>query len=315
MTLRTAFQMDPIETITIAGDTTFALMLEAQSRGHAVFYYTPENLSVDGGKVRARGAWVRVRDRVGEHFEAGPLEEVDLSEFACVQLRQDPPFDLSYITTTYLLDRIHPKTLVVNDPTWVRNCPEKLFVLDYLDLMPPTLITRSLHDVRNFYEVHSDIIVKPIYGNGGAGVFRLRPGDSNLNALVELFQGAFREPFIVQQFRHEVSEGDKRILLVNGEVAGAINRRPAAGETRSNMHVGGTPEPVELTEREHEICDRLGSDLRRRGLILAGIDVIGGYLTEINVTSPTGVREVEKFGGNDIAKLVWDAVENKISTS
>jgi glutathione synthase len=229
-----------------------------------------------------------------------------------VLLRQDPPFDMAYITTTHLLERIHPKTLVVNDPAHVRNAPEKLFVLDFLDLMPPTLVTRSLDDVIAFRAKHKDIIVKPLYGNGGAAVFRLKPGDGNVSSLVELFQTVFREPFMVQEYRAEVKDGDKRIILVDGEVAGAINRVPQKGETRSNLHVGGTAAPVELSARDLEICARLKPELKKRGLLFTGIDVIGPFLTEINVTSPTGIRQVKAFGGNDIAAMIWDAVEKKV---
>jgi glutathione synthase len=232
-----------------------------------------------------------------------------------VLLRQDPPFDIAYITTTHLLERIHPRTLVVNDPANVRNAPEKVFVLDFLDLMPPTLVTRSLDDVKRFRAEHHDIILKPLYGNGGASVFRVAPGDTNLNSLVELFLTVFREPFMVQEYRPEVRLGDKRIILVDGEVAGALNRVPAADETRSNLHVGGTAAATELTDREREICARLGPELKRRGLIFTGIDVIGPYLTEINVTSPTGIRQIKAFGGPDIAALIWDAIEDKASSA
>jgi glutathione synthase len=232
-----------------------------------------------------------------------------------VLLRQDPPFDMAYITTTHLLERIHPKTLVVNDPAHVRNAPEKIFVLDFLDLMPPTMITRTFEDVQAFRAEYKDIILKPLYGNGGAAVFRIAPEDSNAASLVELFQTVFREPFMVQQYRPEIKNGDKRIILVDGEVAGAINRVPPAGETRSNMHVGGTPQPTELTDRDREICARLGPELKKRGLLFAGIDVIGDYLTEINVTSPTGIRQVKDFGGADIAALIWDAIEAKVAKS
>ncbi|HPG88294.1 MAG TPA: glutathione synthase, partial [Hyphomicrobium sp.] len=230
-------------------------------------------------------------------------------------LRQDPPFDMAYITTTHLLERIHPKTLVVNDPMHVRNAPEKLFVLDYLDLMPPTLVTRQLDDVVAFRAEYKDIIVKPLYGNGGAAVFRIRPDDSNLSSLVEMFQTVFREPFMVQEYRPEVTLGDKRIILVDGEVAGAINRVPQDGETRSNLHVGGTAAKISLTPRDLEICERLKPELKRRGLLFTGIDVIGPYLTEINVTSPTGIRQVKAFGGNDIAAMIWDAIESKAATA
>jgi glutathione synthase len=312
MGLRVAFQMDPIDRIDIKGDSTFALLLEAQSRGHDIFYYTPPDMSLEGGRLIAQGHTLTVEDREGDHYQLSNPRSVDLAEFDVVQLRQDPPFDMSYITTTHLLERIHPDTLVVNDPAHVRNAPEKVFVLDFLDLMPPTAVTRSADVVKAFRAEYGDIILKPLYGNGGEAVFRLAPEDTNLNSLVELFQTVFREPFMVQQYRAEVREGDKRIILIDGEIAGAINRIPAKDETRSNMHIGGTPTPVELSERDLEICGRLGPELLKRGLIFVGIDVIGDYLTEINVTSPTGIREVKRFGGNDIAAMIWDAIEDRV---
>lgn len=312
MPLKIACQMDPIELIDVPGDSTFAILLEAQARGHEIFYYTPPDLTLDGQRLIAHGATLRVEDKHGNHFELSDKRTVDLRDVDVILLRQDPPFDMGYITTTHLLERIHPDTLVVNDPNQVRNAPEKVFVLDYQDLMPPTMVTRNLEDVRAFRDKHEDIIVKPLYGNGGAGVFRLKPGDTNLNSLVELFQLSFREPFMVQEYRDEVRQGDKRIILVDGEVAGIINRVPAEDEARSNMHVGGRAEPVELNERDREICERLGPALRERGLLFTGIDVIGPYLTEINVTSPTGIRQVKAFGGNDIAALIWDAIERKV---
>ena len=311
MPLRIACQMDPIDRIDIRGDSTFALLLEAQRRGHDIFYYTPPHLSLDRGTLRAHGASLTVQDRVGHHYELSRHRSEDIATFDVVLLRQDPPFDMAYITTTHLLERIHPGTLVVNDPAHVRNAPEKIFVLDFLDLMPPTLVTRNPDDVRAFRAEFGDIILKPLYGNGGASVFRVQPGDTNLNALIELFQTVFREPFMVQQYRPEVRSGDKRIILIDGVVAGAINRVPAADESRSNMHVGGTAQHTDLTERDREICARLGPELARRGLMFTGIDVIGPYLTEINVTSPTGIRQVKAFGGADIAALFWDAVERK----
>ena len=311
MTLRVACQMDPIDRIDIGGDSTFALLLEAQKRGHAMFYYTPPDLALVEGRLLARGSTLAVADKAGSHFKFSDRRTLDLSELNVVLLRQDPPFDMAYITTTHLLERIHPKTLVVNDPAHVRNAPEKIFVLDFLDLMPPTLVTRSADDVRRFRAEHKDIILKPIYGNGGSSVFRIGPDDTNLNSLVELFQTVFREPFMVQQYRPEVRAGDKRIILVDGEVAGAVNRVPAEDETRSNLHVGGQAKPTELTPRDKEICARLGPELKKRGLLFTGIDVIGPYLTEINVTSPTGIRQVKAFGGADIASLIWDAIEKK----
>ncbi len=312
MGLQVAFQMDPIDRIDIKGDSTFALLLEAQSRGHDIFYYTPPDLTLRHGELIARGHTLEVEDRPGDHYRLSDPRTVDLGELDVVHLRQDPPFDMSYITTTHLLERIHPETFVVNDPAHVRNAPEKVFVLDFLDLMPPTLVTRSLADVKAFRADYEDIIIKPLYGNGGEAVFRLAPDDTNLNSLVELFRLMLREPFMVQQYRPEVRGGDKRIILVDGKIAGAINRIPAEDETRSNMHIGGTPTPIELTERDHEICERLGPELKKRGLIFVGIDVIGDYLTEINVTSPTGIREVLRFGGNDIAAMIWDVIEERV---
>jgi len=312
MPLTVACQMDPVDRIDIGGDSTFALLLEAQNRGHELFYYTPQNLALLDGKLLARGSTLNVEDRVGSHYRVSNPRTEDLSAWNVVLLRQDPPFDMAYVTTTHLLERIHPRTLVVNDPAHVRNAPEKVFVLDFLDLMPPTLVTRSLEDVKAFRAEHKDIIIKPIYGNGGSAVFRLGPGDTNLNSLVELFQTVFREPFMVQQYRPEVRAGDKRIILVDGEVAGAVNRVPSADETRSNLHVGGVAAATDLTARDREICARLGPELKRRGLLFTGIDVIGPYLTEINVTSPTGIRQVKDFGGADIASLIWDAIEKKV---
>ena len=312
MALKVAFQMDPIERIDIKGDSTFALLLEAQSRGHDIFYYTPQNLALQNGELMAHGETLRVEDRPGDHYQLSDARTVNLGDLDVVHLRQDPPFDMSYITTTHLLERIHPETLVVNDPCYVRNAPEKIFVLDFLDLMPPTMVTRSLDDVKAFRAEYKDIIVKPLYGNGGEAVFLLKSDDTNLASLVELFQLMLREPFMVQQYLPEVRGGDKRIILVDGKLAGAINRVPAQDETRSNMHIGGTPTPVDLSKRDHEICDRLGPELKKRGLIFVGIDVIGDYLTEINVTSPTGIREVKRFGGEDIAALIWDVIESRV---
>ena len=313
MPLHIAIQMDAISDIDIAGDSSFALLLEAQARGHEIFYYTPENLVLDGGHARARGASLRVTDKAGAHFKLGDMRSQNLAECDVVLLRQDPPFNMAYITTTYILERIHPKTLVVNDPSQVRNAPEKLFVFDYQHLMPPTLVTRALEDTRAFQVEHDDIIIKPLYGNGGASVFRLKPDDTNLAALVEVLQEMAPEPFVVQQYRPEIKAGDKRIILVDGEIAGAINRVPPKGETRSNMHVGGMPEATKLTRRERDICAELGPDLKKRGLIFAGIDVIGDYLTEVNVTSPTGLRQIEAFDGTNIAAKIWDVVEDKLS--
>jgi glutathione synthase len=309
MSLTVAVQMDHIARINIVGDTTFALMLEAQKRGHRLLHYTPDRLWMRDGRVGARVEPVTVRDVRGDHFSLGEPETFDLATADVVLLRQDPPFNMAYISTTFLLERIHPHTLVVNDPRSVRDAPEKLFVTEFPALTPPTLISRDPAEIRKFRAEHGDIIIKPLYGNGGAGVFRLAEGDQNLGALLEMFAAAFPEPFVVQRYLPDVRKGDKRIMLVEGEPVGAINRVPATDETRSNMHVGGRPEPTELTPREREICAAIGPELRRRGLILVGIDVIGDYLTEINVTSPTGVREIARFGGADIPALTWDAIE------
>ncbi len=312
MALKVAVQMDAIETIDTKGDSTFALMLEAQSRGHELFYYLPDRLSMRDGDVVAVGQPVKaLRDEKGNHAELGHEERRRLSDCDVVLMRQDPPFDMHYITATHLLERIHPETLVVNDPAHVRNAPEKLFVIDFEDLMPPTLITRDPKEVIPFKEEFGDIIIKPLYGNGGAGVFRLAHGDTNLFALLELFLENFREPFIVQQYLPDVRAGDKRIILVDGEPAGVINRIPAPEETRSNMHVGGRAVASEMNARDLEICERIGPALRDRGFLFVGIDVIGEWLTEINVTSPTGIREVKRFGGADIAAHVWDAIEKR----
>lgn len=309
MSLDVAVQMDHIAGISIAGDTTFALMLEASRRGHRLFHYTPDRLALAGSAVTVRLEEVTVRDEKGNHFDLGAETPTDLSSMDVVLLRQDPPFDMAYISTTHMLERIHPETLVVNDPVSVRNAPEKVFVTEFADLMPPTLITRDREAIRQFRREHGDIIVKPLYGNGGAGVFRVTTGDQNLSALIELFESAFREPFVIQRYIPQVREGDKRIILVEGEAVGAINRVPAEDETRSNMHAGGRAEPAELTPRDREICAAIGPALKARGMVLVGIDVIGDWMTEINVTSPTGVREVSRFGGADIAALVWDAIE------
>ncbi|PJE32403.1 Glutathione synthetase [Pseudooceanicola marinus] len=309
--MKIAFQMDPVGAVDIAADSTFRLAEEAQARGHELFYYTPEHLSFQEGRVMARGQAMTVQRVQGNHAQLGPEEEVDLSTFDVVWLRQDPPFDMFYITTTHLLQRIHPKTLVVNDPFWVRNFPEKLLVLDFPGLTPPTTIARDLATIRAFKEKHGDIILKPLYGNGGAGVFRLTADDRNLSSLHELFTGFSREPLIVQKYLPAVSKGDKRVILVDGGPVGAINRVPAAGETRSNMHVGGRPEKVGLTERDLEICAAIGPTLREKGQVFVGIDVIGDWLTEINVTSPTGIQELERFDGTNIAGKIWEAIEAK----
>ncbi len=311
MPLDIAVQMDHVRTVNIVGDTTFALSLEAQRRGHRLYHYTPDRLAMVGGKLFARIEEMTVRDEKGNHFSLGEPVRTDLSEMDVVLLRQDPPFDMNYITTTHMLERIHPKTLVVNDPAWVRNSPEKIFVTEFPDLMPETLITKDPQEVAAFRREHGDIIVKPLYGNGGAGVFHLHEADRNLASLLELFGQMFREPFIVQRYLKDVRKGDKRIILIDGEAVGAVNRVPAEHESRSNMHIGGRAEKAELTPRELEICARIGPSLRERGFILVGIDVIGDWMTEINVTSPTGIREVKRFGGTDIAALFWDVVEQK----
>ncbi|MEK1889299.1 MAG: glutathione synthase [Phyllobacterium sp.] len=309
MALQVAVQMDHIKSIRIGGDTTFALCLEAQKRGHNLFHYTPDRLSLRDGVVSARVEELSVRDVEGDHFTLGEPILRDLSEMDVVLLRQDPPFDMNYITTTHILERIHPQTLVVNDPAWVRNSPEKIFVTEFPDLMPETLITKDPQEIVSFRKEFGDIILKPLYGNGGAGVFHLADGDRNLTSLLEMFGQMFREPIIAQRYLKDVRAGDKRIILIDGEPVGAINRVPSESDARSNMHVGGRAEKTDLTPREREICTRIGPSLRERGFILVGIDVIGDYMTEINVTSPTGVREVKRFGGADIAALFWDAVE------
>ncbi|MCD7058469.1 glutathione synthase [Pelagibacterium xiamenense] len=312
MPLSVAVQMDPIDAINPLGDSSFALMLEAQARGHTLFYYTPSSLAQRGDTVTARVHRVTVDDKEkGLHFTLEDWKKTDLSDFDVVLLRQDPPFDMNYITTTHMLERIHPETLVVNHPGEVRNAPEKILVTQFPELMPDTLITRDREEIRAFREEFGDIIVKPLFGNGGAGVFRIQPGDENLASLLELFETNFREPFMIQRYLPEVRKGDKRIILVDGEPVAGLNRVPAEGEARSNMHVGGRPELSELTDREREICAAIGPELKKRDLIFVGIDVIGGYLTEINVTSPTGIREVKRFGGPDIAVCVWDAIERR----
>ncbi len=311
MALTVAIQMDPIEKIDIAGDSTFALALEAQTRGHTLLYYGPRDLTFRDGVVSAVVKPLQVRATKGDHFTLGEAQRRDLSKTDVVLMRQDPPFDMAYITATHILERIHPKTLVVNDPAHVRNAPEKLFVTEFKDLMPPTLITSDRAEIASFRAEHKDIIVKPLYGNGGAGVFRVKSDDENMGALLEMFTQFYREPVIVQRYVPEVRKGDKRIILVDGAFAGAINRVPAKGEARSNMHVGGRPEATTLSAREKAICAALAPELKRRGLIFTGIDVIGKYLTEINVTSPTGIQEVKRFGGADIAAMIWDAIEKK----
>ncbi|MEM9901050.1 MAG: glutathione synthase [Pseudomonadota bacterium] len=309
--MRVAFQMDPITGVDIDADSSFRLAEEAQSRGYALSYYHPNSLIWSQGRVSAAGHALKVKRVPGAPAELGPQEALDLHGFDVIWLRQDPPFDMGYITTTHLLDALAPEVTVVNTPFWVRNLPEKLLVLDFPDLIPPTLIARNLDALRDFKAEHGDIIVKPLYGNGGAGVFRLKPGDNNLTSLHEIFSGINREPLIAQRFIPEVAAGDKRVILVDGAPVGAINRVPAHGETRSNLHVGGRAEKAELTERDREICAAIGPLLRERGQVFVGIDVIGPYLTEINVTSPTGIQELERFDGINVAGLIWDAIKAK----
>jgi len=311
MGLKVAVQMDPVEAIDINGDSTFALCLEAQHRGHELTYYEPKHLSLQDGRVYARVRPLHVQREKGQHAVLGDPFSQNLRDVDVVLMRQDPPFDMSYITATHILELIHPDTLVVNDPAEVRNAPEKLFATRFHGLLPPTLITRDATEIHAFREEHRDIIVKPLYGNGGLGIFRIREDDENLNSLLEMFSGIYREPVIVQRYLPEVRQGDKRIILVDGEPVGAINRVPAKGESRSNMHVGGKAEKSALTPREVEICETIGPELKARGLIFVGIDVIGNFLTEINVTSPTGIQEIDRFDGSNLAGLVWDAIEAK----
>ena len=307
--MKIAFQMDPIDSVDINADSSFRLAEEAQKRGHTLFYYSPDMLAYQEGRITARGQDMTLQRVAGTPAILGEEHEVDLGEMDVVWLRQDPPFDMNYITSTHILDRLAPNTLVVNDPFWVRNYPEKLLVLDFPDLTPPTTIARDLDTIKAFKAKHGDVILKPLYGNGGAGVFRLDRNDRNLTSLHELFTSFSREPLIVQKFLPDVSNGYKRVILVDGEPVGAINRVPAAGETRSNMHVGGRPEKIGLSERDLEICAAIGPLLREKGQIFVGIDVIGDYLTEINVTSPTGIQELERFDGVNIAEKIWVAIE------
>ncbi len=311
MPLNVAVQMDPIERINVRGDSTFALLLEAQQRGHALSYYTPDRLALRDRKLTASVQPLQVRDQVGDHFTLGERRLVDLAAMDVVLLRQDPPFDLAYITTTHMLERIHPRTLVVNDPAHVRNAPEKVFVTEFPELMPPTLITRDLEAIKAFRVEQGDIVMKPLYGKGGEAVFRLEREDLNFGSLYDLFATMFREPWVVQKFLPAVKDGDKRIILVDGEFAGAVNRVPAPDDLRSNMVRGGVPKATDLSAREQAICARLGPALRERGLLFVGIDVIDGFLTEINVTSPTGIRAVKNLGGPDVAAMIWDKIEEK----
>ncbi len=311
--LNVAFQADPIETMDVANDTTFRLMEEARDRGHDVFHYMPDQLRYQNGRVEALGSFVSVDREKTDLFTADPQQLIDLRSMDVVWLRQDPPFDMSYVTTTHLLELVSGSTLVVNDPKWVRNFPEKLLVLRFPDLTPPTLITRDTGSIRSFREEYGDIVVKPLFGNGGAGVFHLTPEDPNLGSLCEMFLDASREPLIIQKYLPEVSEGDKRIFIIGGEPAGAINRIPAEGEARSNLHVGGIAAPADLKDRDREICATIGPMLREHGQVFVGIDVIGGWLTEINLTSPTGIPQLEQFEETNAAALIWDTVEAQLA--
>ena len=311
MTLNVAIQMDRIESVNINADSTFALALEAQARGHRLSYYLPSDLSFREGQVVAKTRSLEVRRTAGDHFTAGERTDLDLATTDVVLMRQDPPFDMAYITATHLLEHITGGTLVVNDPVEVRNAPEKLFVTHFPGLMPETLITTDPEEISDFRARHKDIIVKPLYGNGGAGVFHIKPDDENLNSLVEMFTETYREPMIIQRYLPEVRAGDKRIILVDGEPAGGVSRIPQAGEARSNFHAGGLARQAELTPREQEICAAIGPVLREKGLVFVGIDVIGDYLTEINVTSPTGIQEIDRLSGTDISSLIWDAIERR----
>ncbi|MBC6407523.1 MAG: glutathione synthase [Rhodobacteraceae bacterium] len=310
--MKIAFQMDPITSVDINADSSFRLAEEAQARGHTLFYYSPDHLAYQEGRITARGQDMTVQRVPTTPAVLGDAREVDLSEFHVIWLRQDPPFDMHYITSTHLLDRLKGQALVVNDPFWVRNYPEKLLVLEFPDLTPPTTIARDIDTIRAFKAKHGDIILKPLYGNGGAGVFRLDANNRNLTSLHELLTGFSREPLIVQKFLPDVSNGDKRVILVDGAPVGAINRVPAAGETRSNLHVGGRPEKIGLTDRDREICAAIGPLLKGKGQIFVGIDVIGDYLTEINVTSPTGIQELERFDGVNVAEKVWEAIDVRL---
>ena len=312
MPLRVAIQMDPIESVNIDGDSSFVMGLSAEARGHTLWHYHPRQLTLRDGKAIARARPMSLRRKKGDHFTLGDEEVIELSTFDVILMRQDPPFDMAYITATHILETVHPKTLVVNDPVHVRNAPEKLFVTQFPDLMPPTVITSDRQEILSFRDYHQDIIVKPLFGNGGAGVFHIKPGDENLASLLEMFTQFYREPIQVQRYVPEVRQGDKRIILIDGEAVGAINRVPAAGEARSNMHVGGRPEKSSLTPRDRQICDAIGPVLRERGMIFVGIDVIGSYLTEINVTSPTGLQEINRFDKVVLEDRIWDAIEKRL---
>ncbi len=313
MSLKVAFQMDPLESINIDTDSSFMMALEAERRGHALFHYLPRQLSLDGNRLSATVRPFSVRRERGNHFTAGAAERVDLTEFDLVLMRQDPPFDMAYITATHLLEHIQPKTLVLNDPASVRNAPEKLFVTHFPDLMPPTLITSDKEAILAFRAAHKDIIVKPLFGNGGAGVFHLKPDDENLAALLETFTLLYREPVIVQRYLPEIRQGDKRIILIDGNAAGGVSRVPQAGEARANFHAGGSARKTTLTKREREICEAIGPTLRAQGLVFVGIDVIGDWLTEINVTSPTGIQEINRLDGVQLERILWDAIETRLN--
>ena len=306
--------MDPIEDVDINADSTFRLAEEAQNRGHDLYVYTPNDLTFNRGTIIAKGRSISLKRKIGDHVNFGAVELLALSEFDVIWLRQDPPFDMGYITNTHLLDLIGQKTLIVNNPFWVRNLPEKLLVLEFPDLIPETVISRDLEEIKRFKNEFKDIIIKPLYGNGGAGIFRLREDDKNLTSLHELFSNISSEPLIAQAFLPDVKKCDKRIILVDGEPVGAINRVPKAGETRSNMHVGGKAEPAKLSQRDREICRSIGPILKNKGQVFVGIDVIGDYLTEINVTSPTGIQELERFDKVNIAEMIWHAVEKKVGS-
>ncbi|MBT6315226.1 MAG: glutathione synthase [Alphaproteobacteria bacterium] len=315
MSLAVAIQMDPVEPIDINGDSSFVLGLEAQERGYTLWHYLPNALSLRDGKVTARAQRLELRRELGRHYTMGEPEIIDLSTMDVVLMRQDPPFDMAYITATHILEHIHPKTLVVNDPAQVRNAPEKLFVTHFDGLLPPTLISSDKQAILDFRVEHEDVIVKPLFGNGGAGVFHIKPGDENLTSLMELFTEFYREPMIIQKYLSDVRNGDKRIILVDGEAVGAIDRVPAEGEARANMHVGGQAIKAGMTDRDREICAMIGPSLKERGLIFVGIDVIGNHLTEINVTSPTGIQEINRFDGSKLEALIWDAIEARLNAA
>jgi glutathione synthase len=312
MTIKIALQMDPLENIDITGDTSFALGIEAQRRGFKVYHYTPKDLTLSKNKVIAGLNEIELADKVGSHFKVKSSQVTNLEEMDVILIRQDPPFDMAYITNTYILEHIKHKTLIVNDPSSIRSSSEKLFATYFNEIIPPTLITANPVEIRLFRAEYKEIIIKPLYGNGGAGVFYIKPNDENMEALIEMFLDRSREPVIVQKYLPQVRQGDKRIILLEGEIAGAINRVPALGESRSNMHVGGKAEKTNVTEREREICSIIRPELKKRGLILVGIDVIGGLLTEINVTSPTGIREINTFNNVCLEKIFWNIIEDKL---